>query len=239
MIAPLIVATFATLGKPFEYKIGDQVFEGYRATVKKAPLTVIVVQDWNGVDEHEKGIVEKLAKLGYNAAAIDVYGKGVRPRTVETCSAESGKYYGNPTLFMERLTGGINALNIKGKRVAAGYCFGGGAVLELARRNLGNLTGVASFHGGMAALAPRAEKISAHVAVYHGGADPFEEKAMVEATKAEMKNARSFSFTEYPGVVHAFTVKSMGFSVDGAKYDEFADKDSWSRFLKNLKAWSK
>lgn len=234
-----LIATFLNVGKSFEYKIGPKTFEGYRAVVKKSPLTVIIVHDWNGIDEHEIGIVEKLARLGYSAAAIDVYGKGVRPRTVETCSAESGKYYRDPKLFMERLTGGINALNVKGKKVAAGYCFGGGAVLELARRNLGGLSGVASFHGGMAAMAPRATKINSHVAVFHGAADPFEDKAMAEATKVEMKNAKSFSFTEYPGVVHAFTVKSMGFTVDGAKYDAHADSDSWSRFVGLLKTWSK
>ena len=239
MITTLITAALLAPGQSFEYKIGDQTFEGYRSTVKNSKLTVVVVQDWNGVNDHEIGVVDKLGKLGYNAVAVDIYGKGVRTSSVQTCSAESGKYYADPKLFLQRLEAGIKAAGIKGKYAAIGYCFGGTGVLELARHNEKNLAGVVSFHGGLKALTPSPKKIDTNVVILHGAVDPFVPAADVEAAKTEMKKAKTFKFVSYPGAVHAFTVKSMGFEVDGAKYQEAADKGSWEELKKALKAWSK
>jgi len=239
VITALLATHLLSQGTAFDYKIGAQTFEGYAVKGFKGKPTVVVVQDWNGVNDHEIEVVNKLGKLGYSAVAIDIYGKGVRPSTVQTCSAESGKYYADPSLFLSRLEGGIKAANIKGKFVAIGYCFGGTGVLELARHNVKNLSGVVSFHGGVKSLSKSPAKINSNVIVLHGAVDPFIEPADVEAVKAEMKRAKSFKFVAYPGAVHAFTVKSMGFEVDGAKYNEAADKGSWDELMKALKSWSK
>ncbi|MEI7576752.1 MAG: dienelactone hydrolase family protein [Armatimonadota bacterium] len=237
MMSTFLATHLLAQGKAFDYKIGDQTFEGYAVTRSKSKPTVVVVQDWNGVNDHEIEVVERLGKLGYSAVAIDVYGKGVRPSSVQTCSAESGKYYADPGLFLSRLEGGIKAANIKGKFVAIGYCFGGTGVLELARHNVKNLAGVVSFHGGVKPLSASPAKINARVMVLHGAIDPFIEAADVEAVKAEMKKAKSFKFVAYPGAVHAFTVKSMGFEVDGAKYNRAADAASWKELTGALKTW--
>ncbi len=227
------------LGKSIEYKVGNQTFVGYGAKAARFDQTkpvVYVIQDWNGVDAHEEEVVEKLAHQGYTAFAIDIYGKGVRPRSVKACSAEAGKYYADPALYMKRIQDGIKAFPTKGKKFLAGYCFGGSGVLEFARRNLG-AAGVVSFHGGLASLSKSpAKKINAKVLVLHGADDPFESKQDVENCKKEFKVAKSFKFVSYPGVVHAFTVKDMGFQVDGAKYDAKADNASWIEFLKFLMA---
>jgi dienelactone hydrolase len=228
------------LGKNFDYKIGDEHFVGYAAKVAKfkpnAPV-VYVVQDWTGVDAHEEEVVEKLAHSGFNAFAIDIYGKGVRPHDVKSCSGESGKYYANPELYMKRIEGGMAAFPTKGKKFLIGYCFGGTGVLEFARRNLG-ATGVISIHGGLNRLSKEpAKKINSKVVILHGAIDPFVSKADLESTKAEMKAAaKSYKFVAYPGAVHAFSVKDMGFKVDGAKYNENADKKSWIEVLKFLMA---
>jgi len=230
------------LGKEIEYTIGGDHFVGYGAkTAKfnsKKPV-VYVIQDWNGVDAHEQEVVEKLAKAGFSAFAIDIYGKGVRPHDVKGCSAESGKYYADPNLYMKRIQEGAKAFPTNGKKFYIGYCFGGSGVLEFARRNLG-ATGVVSFHGGLHSLSKEpAKRINAKVIVLHGAVDPFVPKADVEACKQEMKVAKSFRFVEYPGAVHAFTVKDMGFSVDGAKYDANADTKSWGELMTFLKANAK
>lgn len=237
MITTAIATALLSQGQSFDYKMGTQTFEGYRSLVKKSKLTVVVVQDWNGVNDHEISVVDKLASLGYSAVAVDVYGKGVRPNTVQTCSAESGKYYADPKLFLSRLEGGIKAANIKGNYVAIGYCFGGTGVLELARNNAKGMVAAVSFHGGLKALTKAPAKINANVVILHGAVDPFVPAADVEAAKLELKRAKSFKFVSYPGAVHAFTVKSMGFEVDGAKYNEAADKASWLELTKALKAW--
>jgi dienelactone hydrolase len=242
-----MIATFAlaTLLAPdrgdFAYKIGKQDFVGYVARAKgfkKRSTAVYIVQDWNGVGDHEKDVANRLADVGYTAFAIDVYGKDVRPNTVQNCSKEAGKYYADPNLYMERLTGAITAFNKaykeRGKKIAIGYCFGGTGVLELARRNLG-VDGVVSFHGGLKRLGKdRASKINARVLVLHGNDDTFIDKADISECGEEMKAAKSYKFVGYPGAVHAFTVMSMGFNVKGAAYNESADKASWNELMKFL-----
>ena len=237
-----IVAMLMTdvLGHKFEYKAGNEHFVGYAAKamrfVSHKPV-VYVVQDWTGVDGHEEDVVEKLAHAGYTAVAIDIYGKGVRPHDVKACSAESGKYYANPDLYMKRIKDGMAAFPTKGRKFLIGYCFGGTGVLEFARRNLG-ATGVISIHGGLNRLSKEpAKKIDSKVVILHGAIDPFVSKADLDSTTQEMKaGAKSFKFVAYPGAVHAFTVKDMGFKVDGAKYNENADKQSWIEVLKFLNA---
>ncbi|MEK7825299.1 MAG: dienelactone hydrolase family protein, partial [Nitrospirota bacterium] len=65
-----------------EYRHGDTMLEGYLAyddEVKGVRPAVLVVHDWLGVGPYVKKRTEELAKLGYIAFAIDMYGKGVRP----------------------------------------------------------------------------------------------------------------------------------------------------------------
>ena len=231
-----------SLGKNIEYTVGNDHFVGYGAKASKstANATVVyVIQDWNGVDAHEQEVVEKLAAAGYSAFAIDIYGKGVRPHDVKGCSGESGKYYADPTLYMKRIEDGVKAFPTKGKKFYIGYCFGGTGVLEVARRNLG-AAGVVSFHGGLKSLSTEAPKdINTNVLVLHGKVDPFVPAADVEACKKEMLGAaKTFRFVSYGGAVHAYTVKDMGFKVDGARYDVNADTKSWAELMKFLKEYN-
>lgn len=228
----------SAIGQEFAYNIGSQPFLGYKALAKssKVRATVYVVQDWNGVDTHEKSVCEKLAAAGYDAYAIDVYGQGIRPKTVKDCSAESDKYYSDPALFLSRLTDAIKQMPARGKSVAIGYCFGGTGVLELARRNIAGIKGVVSFHGGLQPLSKSKPKGSVDVMILHGQADPFVPQDQVVKAITEFDTGyRTFKMEQYPGAVHAFTVKSMGFEVDGAKYNASADSKSWATLMTYLK----
>jgi hypothetical protein len=62
-----------------EYKHGDVMLEGYLAyddAVKGNRPGVIVVHEWWGLNTYARMRTEQLAKLGYIAFAIDMYGKG-------------------------------------------------------------------------------------------------------------------------------------------------------------------
>ena len=95
-----------------------------------------------------------LAEMGYNVFAADVYGVGIRPKPPEA-GKEAGKYKSDRKLFRSRMLAGLEILKKDERtddtRIAAiGYCFGGTGVLEIARAGA-DISGVVSFHGGLAA----------------------------------------------------------------------------------------
>lgn len=74
-----------------EYKHGDTVLEGFLAydeAIQGKRPGVLVVHAWMGLGPYAKKRAEQLAALGYIALAIDMYGKGVRPKNAEEAAAQ-------------------------------------------------------------------------------------------------------------------------------------------------------
>jgi dienelactone hydrolase len=219
-----------------DYQQGDTTLEGYLAYDDAAGGKrpgVLVVHQWKGLGDNEKKRAEMLAQLGYVAFCADIYGKGVRPQTVEAAGAEAGKYKSDRTLLRQRVNAGLDTLKknalVDTRRVAAiGYCFGGTTVLELARSGA-ELAGVVSFHGGLDSPTPvDGRNIKCPILCCHGADDPFEKPSDFAAFQKEMRDAQvDWRLNEYGGAVHAFTDWSADGSLPGAKYNERADRRSW------------
>ncbi|MBU6235402.1 MAG: dienelactone hydrolase family protein [Alphaproteobacteria bacterium] len=245
----ILFATFLMIGVPAMagetviYNDGDVTLEGYVAKTDKpnAPV-VLVVHQWRGLSAHEKEHADMLAKEGYNAFAIDMYGQGIRPQDPKDAGAEATKYKTNAPLARQRLKAAIDyAKTIQGvdasRMAIMGYCFGGTMALEAARMGA-DLKAAVSFHGGLGTPAPaKAGDIKASIAVHHGADDPLVPPAEVEGFIKEMKESKAdWVFTEYAGAVHAFTHKDAGNDPStGLAYNEKADKRSWSALLSFLK----
>ena len=85
-----------------EYKQGDAVLEGYLAydaSIKGKRPGVLIVHQWKGLTDYEQKRAEMLARLGYTAFAVDIYGKGIRPQSSQEAGAQAGKYKGNRDLL--------------------------------------------------------------------------------------------------------------------------------------------
>ena len=232
----------------FEYTDAQgKVFEGYVARPKTRDLKprplVLVVHDWNGLDQYEMGRCDQLAELGYVAVAVDVYGKGIRPKTPAECAKEAGKYYGDAKMWHARLRAGLDAAlkrpDVDAKKVAAiGYCFGGTAVLEMMRAGM-PVVGVAAFHGGLVgpSRADSDARIRTQVLALNGKDDMMVTAQNRDAFEKEMKDAGVvFRMVNYGGAVHAFTVPgSEKAGIPGVAYNEKADKASWRELLKFLR----
>ncbi|TAL03473.1 MAG: dienelactone hydrolase family protein [Verrucomicrobia bacterium] len=223
--------------QPVEYKQGDTTLEGYLAyddALKDPRPGVLIVHQWKGITDGEKKRAEMLAQLGYVAFCADIYGKGVRPQTVEEAGAQSGKYKKDRELLRARVNTGLDTLrkqkNVDVKRVAAiGYCFGGTTVIELARSGA-DIKGVVSFHGGLDSPKPEDGKnIKCKVLACHGADDPFVPAADLAAFEQEMRDAKvDWRLIKYGGAVHSFTDWNAGkLNLPGAQYNERADKRSW------------
>ena len=223
--------------QPVEYQQGDTTLEGWLAYdtsfTNKRP-GVLVVHQWKGLGDYEKKRAEMLAKLGYVAFCADIYGKGIRPHTVEEAGAQAGKYKGDRKLLRARANAGLDTLKqfeqVDARHVAAiGYCFGGTTVIELARSGA-ELSGVVSFHGGLDSPTPADGKnIRCKVLACHGADDPFVPAKDLTAFEDEMRSAKvDWQLMKFGGAVHSFTDWNMdGQALPGAQYNEHADKRSW------------
>jgi dienelactone hydrolase len=144
-----------------DYRHESQACEGFAVwdeTGDERP-GVLVFPEWGGVGECTEKRADMLGELGFNAFVVDVYGKGIRPNTPETCQAEMMKYATNRPLLRQRARCGLEQLRKVpntdlGRLAAIGYCFGGMTVLEMARDGQNDLLGVVSFHGVLATPAP-------------------------------------------------------------------------------------
>jgi len=223
--------------KDMEYKQGDAVLKGYLAyddAIQGQRPGVLIIHQWMGITDYEKMRAQKLAEMGYVAFAADIYGKGVRPQNRDEAAAQAGKYRGDRQLLRARANAGLeqlrdNELSIDSRLAAIGYCFGGGAVLELARSGA-DLSGVVSFHGNLDTPDPSdARNIVCKVLVQHGAADPHVPDKQVQALQKEMSAADvDWYMISYGGAVHSFTDPNAGDDPsNGSAYDAKADRRSW------------
>ena len=237
LLALVGAAEAKVVTKTVEYRQGDTVLEGYLAyddAVKGKRPGVLVVHEWTGLGSYVKKRVEQLARMGYVALGADIYGKGVRPKGPEAAGREAGKYKNDRQLLRARVRAGLYELRRQpmvdaGRLAAIGYCFGGTAVLELARSGA-DLRGVVSFHGGLDTTNPEDGKnIRAKLLVLHGADDPYVPPQQVAAFQEEMrKGGVDWQMVTYGGAVHSFTNPDAGNDpAKGAAYNEKADRRSW------------
>ena len=225
--------------KLVQYKDGDVTLEGFvawdAAGGRESKPGVLVVHQWLGLTDYEKGRCRQLAELGYVAFAVDVYGQGVRPAGVQEAGKLASQYKQDRALYRRRLQLGLEQLRqqptvAKEKIAAIGYCFGGTGVLELSRSGA-DLAGGVSFHGGLDSPTPADGKnIKAKLLICHGADDPFVPAADIEAMKQEFNAAGvDWQMIIYSGAVHSFTQPMAGNDNSrGAAYNEKADKRSWN-----------
>jgi dienelactone hydrolase len=236
LLACALTTPAAIKTETVEYKQGDTTLEGqlvFDDAVSGARPAVLVVHQWKGLTEYETKRATMLAQLGYVVFCADIYGKGIRPQTVEQAGAEAGKYKQNRALLRARVNAGLETLrnqkNVDPKRIAAiGYCFGGTTVIELARSGA-DLAGVVSFHGGLDSPTPADGKnIKCKVLALHGADDPFVPAKDLDAFEQELRDAKAdWRLISYGGAVHSFTDWNADGSLPGAQYNEKADKRSW------------
>ncbi len=196
---------------------------------------VLVVHEWWGLNNYARDRARALASMGYIALAADIYGEGFETTDTSKARELAGKFRGGDRALMrERVLAALAALKAhpladKGRVAAIGYCFGGTAILELARSGA-ELNGVVSFHGGLATQVPAsAGGIKAKVLVLHGADDPSVPPAEVQAFQDEMrKSGADWQMVAYGGAVHTFTNPAAGNDPSrGSAYNEKAALRSW------------
>lgn len=226
--------------KEVDYSDGETKMKGYLAyddSIKEKRPGIIIVHEWWGHNDYVKRRARMLAGMGYRALALDMYGNGLNAAHPQDAGKFSGAVKANMAVAEKRFMAAYNLLqkqeNVDADKMAAiGYCFGGGIVLEMARRGV-DLDGVVSFHGSLGTQDKAVKgKVKAKVLVLNGAADPFVKAESIAEFKQEMKAAKvDHKFVNYPEAKHAFTnpdADKFGkeFKIPLA-YNADADKKSW------------
>jgi len=236
-------------GKTVTYSADGVAMKGYlaydRNVADKRP-GVLVVHEWWGLNDYARKRARMLAALGYTALAVDMYGEGKQAKHPDEAGKFASELMKNFDTARARFMAALDFLKkqktVDPQRIAAiGYCFGGGVVLNMARQGV-DLKGVASFHGGLAAVKPaQPGAIKARILVLHGADDQFTTPEQIEAFKQEMKNAGAdYQFISYPGAKHSFTNPDADRYAKKYKiplgYNAQADKESWAELTTFLES---
>jgi dienelactone hydrolase len=222
----------AAVAQDVTYEIDGEAFEGYFAAADEPQGLVIIVHDWDGLDDYERQRADMIAELGYDAFALDVFGAGNRPETTELRVAATRAVMGDPDRMRALVLGGIEEARSHSEAqriVIMGYCFGGTVSLAAARTGeVEDLAGIASFHGNFPD-GPEWSDDTAPILVMHGAAD---QNPSMEDLRGFVEEAEAAGLTYdveiYAGADHAFTV------FGGGNYQERADMRSWEAFQRFL-----
>jgi len=202
---------------------------------------VIIIPDWDGVNEYEKLRATMLSDAGYIAFAADIYGADLQEDlTFDQMVAQSTYYRSNSTLYHQRMQMAIQTLRsnvveddefgLDGRIAIIGYCFGGTGVVQYAFSGATDVAVAVAFHGGLTDLPPAAPTIHARVVVLSGGIDD------AHGNQTELEEeldrgggggaaAAGWEITRYAGVNHGFT------NWGGLGYNLRADARSWDEMM--------
>ena len=237
-IFTLAISTISFADETFTYKVDGEPYEGYFISGGKNSPLVLLIHDWDGLTDYEIERANMLAKEGYSVMAADLFGKGIRPTEVKDKKQHTGELYKDRAKMRSLMKGALAEAEKKGasltNAVAMGYCFGGAAVLELARSGE-NLRGFVSFHGGLSTPEGQNYKTTkGKVMVFHGTADSMISMDDVAKLAMELESEKvAHEIISYGGAPHSFTV------FDSKAYQKEADESSWTRFLSFLERASK
>lgn len=243
-LAALLLASAthaAIIEREVEYTHGDTTltgvlyFDDESVTADDPAPGVLVVHEWWGLNDYAKHRARMLAEMGYVAFAADVYGLPEPATTMDEAGTRAGPFYEDRLLFRGRVHAGLRTLAAQpecdaDKLGAIGYCFGGTAVLELARV-AEDLDAAVAFHGGLENPRPDDDaNIEASILICHGTIDPYVPFTDVELLLTSFEaHGVDYVFTMFAGAKHGFT-NPKNADADpnsGVNYVESADERSW------------
>lgn len=175
----------------------------------------------------------EVAERGYCAIGIDMYGRDADLSSPQAAGAFFAELMARPQAIRERAVAWFEAVRalpgVDADRVAAiGYCFGGKCVLELARSGAA-VRCVSSFHGLLTTHAPaQPGVVTARVAFWSGGRDPYAPLADFDGLRAELEAADvDYHATLFSKARHSFTDPDHDGIAEGIAYDLTAHRIAW------------
>jgi dienelactone hydrolase len=220
------------------YQDGDVQLEGfltYDKLLKSKRGGVLIIHDKYGLNEFIKKRAEEIAKLGYVAFALDMFGKDININGQNTIEEILQPFFEEKQeLRPHRAQLGLDILTKHSKVDAShvaviGYGFGGLVAMDIAQSGA-DLSATINFFGNFATDDKNTVKnIKGPVLILKGSDDKYLSEAELESSLKVMKpESNDWQINTYGGAVRGFTYYELGFDVStGEAYNYNAYKRSW------------
>ena len=220
-----------------DYQDGDTALQGYVAwdNATQGPRPgILVVHEWWGLNDYARQRARQLAKMGYVAFALDMYGAGKVTEHPRQAGEWAGMITKNAAAWQKRALAGLKVLTQRAEvdsdqLAAIGYCFGGATVCQLAYSGA-DLAGVVSFHGSLPLPAEdQSLETGAKLLICHGAEDPLvPEDRIGEFQEALDAGGADWQMIVYSDARHGFTNPGADQrGIEALGYNENADRRSW------------
>ena len=195
----------------------------------KAP-SVVLIQEWWGINDHIKSLAERLAKEGFLVAAPDLYHGKIAKNAGEAAALMTEL---DTLAAMKDIAAAVATLKAQprsnGKVGVIGFCMGG-ALSFAAACHVPGLSAIVPFYG-----TPPAEKVdyanvTAPILAHFAKNDEFATVAKAEAIKKQCDALGKSMVLEVYDAGHAFVNDTRP-----EAYDEKSAKLAWQRSVDFLK----
>lgn len=218
--------------KMVEFSWNGDLVPGYLAVPDGAgPFPgVVVIQEWWGLNDHVKDVVERFAGEGFAAVAPDLYRGQI---ALEPDEARKLAMELQHEQALKDIQGAVDYLigldAVAPKKIGVvGFCMGGG-LAALASHQAQNLGAVVVFYGNVRDLGEDAiaRNVSVPLMGNFGEADQGIPLDSVNAAEARLKeHGKTVDFHVFPGAPHAFFNDTRPHI-----YDAAASKEAWTRTI--------
>lgn len=223
---------------PITWTLNDTHFQGMLVYDDSSPAPrpgLAMVPNWTGINDLAIEKARRIAGADYVILLVDMYGEHTRPQNATEAQAAVKPLYADRNLMRARIGKAFEQLRVQAahapidtaRLAAIGFCFGGSAVLDLARSGA-DAKAVVSFHGGLSTddLA-HARNIRARVLAINGADDTSTMPDVPRFTQEMRQNPADWQFVEIGHAVHCFTETEATATTGNCRYDEKAATRSY------------
>jgi len=199
------------------YQAGNTACNGalvYDERVSGRRPLLLMAPNWLGVTDDAIKRAATMAGSNYVAFVADMFGSGKIAAGPPEAAPLANALRADAPERRRRIGAALDTLRSESdkrkigdlkRQAAAGFCFGGGNVLELARAGA-DLQAVICLHGDLLTPAPaKPGDIKAAICVMHGAKDPVVPKHDRDVFEAEMETAGAkWQMLVFGGLLHSF-----------------------------------